>query len=140
MESEYEIVAHQTVYGFQETNKQSGWRTCHANTALGNCKIYEKKNHKQWDKLKNINKQERWETVKIHELCFCCLEEGRKVPKCSWGSACNINGCLKRHNRMLHSVNQEDELEQNSLQQSRKSLMEGEEQQNTWKRRNNRTQ
>ena len=103
-------------------------------------KFVKKKKHKQWDKLKNINKQERWETVKIHELCFCCLEEGRKVPKCSWRSACNINACLKRHNRMLHSVNQEDELEQNSLQQSRKSLMEGEEQQNTWKRRNNRTQ
>ena len=32
---------------------------------------------------------------------------------------------------MLHSANQEDEVEQNAAQQSKTSLMEGEEQQNT---------
>ena len=32
--SEYQTVAYETVYGFQETNKQSGWRTYHANTAF----------------------------------------------------------------------------------------------------------
>ena len=57
-----------------------------------------------------MNKQQRWETVKIHKLSFCCLE-GHKVAKCSWGSACNIDGCLKKRNRILHSANQEDELE-----------------------------
>ena len=78
-----------------------------------------------------MNKQQRWETVKIDKLCFCCLEEGHKVSKCNWGSACNIDGCLKKRNRMLQSANQEDELEQNSAQQSKISLMEGEEQENT---------
>ena len=78
-----------------------------------------------------MNEQQRCETIKIHELCFCCLEEGHKVEKCSWGSACNIDGCLKKHNRMLHSAKQEDELEQNSAQQSKISLKEGEEQGNT---------
>ena len=43
MESEYQTVAHETIYGFQETNKQSGWRTYYANTALGCCKICGKK-------------------------------------------------------------------------------------------------
>ena len=74
--------------------------------------------------FKNMNKQQR-------NGSFCCLEEGHKVAKCSWGSACNIDGCLKKCNRMLHSANQEDELEQNSAQQSKISLKEGEEQQNT---------
>ena len=62
-----------------------------------------------------MNKQQRWETVKIHELCFRCLEGGHKVAKCSWGSACKINECLKKDNRMLHSAEQKDELEQNSV-------------------------
>ena len=78
-----------------------------------------------------MSKQQRWVTVKIHEFCFCCLEEGYKVVECRWGSNCNIEGCLKTHNRMFHSASQEDELEQNSVRQSKISLMEGEEQQNT---------
>ena len=95
-------------------------------------KFLEKK-HRVWqcDILKNINKRQRWETVEILQLCFCCLEEGHKVAECSWVSPCNIDKCLKMHNRMLHSANQEDELEQDSGQQSKISLMEGEEQQNT---------
>ena len=32
--SEYKTVAYETVYGFQETSKQSGWRTYYANTAF----------------------------------------------------------------------------------------------------------
>ena len=51
MESEYQTVAHETVYGFQETDKQSGWKTYHANTALGYCKICRKK-HRVWQYLK----------------------------------------------------------------------------------------
>ena len=43
MESEYQTVAHETVYGFQETSKQSGWRTYHGNTNSGYCKICGKK-------------------------------------------------------------------------------------------------
>ena len=37
----------------------------------------------QWDIVKNINQQQRWETVKNHELSFCCLEEGHKVVEYS---------------------------------------------------------
>lgn len=64
-ESEYQRVAHETVYGFQETNKLSGWRTYQANTALEYRKICEKKHR---DIFKNMNKQQRWETVKIQKL------------------------------------------------------------------------
>ena len=35
------------------------------------------------DILKSMNNQQRWETVKIHEFCFRCFEEGHKVAKCS---------------------------------------------------------
>ena len=40
MESEFQTVAHEKVYGFQEKNKQSGWRIYYANIALGYCKIW----------------------------------------------------------------------------------------------------
>lgn len=46
MMSEYQTVAHETVYGFQETKNQSDWRKYHANTALGCCKICGK-NHRE---------------------------------------------------------------------------------------------
>ena len=83
MESEYQTVAHETVYGFQETNKRCGCRTYYTNTALGYCKIFGEK-HRVWqcDVFKNMSKQQRCETGKIHELCFCCLEEGHKVVEC----------------------------------------------------------
>ena len=64
-----------------------------------------------------MNKQQKWKTVKIHELCFRYLEEGHKVAKCGWGLVCNINKYLKKHNIMLHIANQEDKIEQNSVQQ-----------------------
>ena len=77
-----------------------------------------------------MNKQQRWETVKTHELCFCCLEESHKVAECSCRSTCNINECLKKHNRMLHNASQDDELDWNLAHQSKISLMEREKQQN----------
>ena len=57
-------------------------------------------------------------------MCFCFLED-HKVAECSRGSAYKIDGCLKKHNRMLHSANEEDELGHNSAEQSKISLMEG---------------
>ena len=43
-----------------------------------------------------MSKQQRWETEKIHELCFCCLDEGHKVAKCS---------CVNRNWNHLRDVN-----------------------------------
>ena len=52
----------------------------YASPAVGCCKICRKKNTiRQCDIYKNMNKQQRWETVKIHVLCYSCLQEGLKV-------------------------------------------------------------
>ena len=61
MESEYQTVVHETVYGFQKTNKQSGWRIHNANTGLGYCKRCGKK-HTIWqcDVFKYMNKEQKW--------------------------------------------------------------------------------
>ena len=37
----------------------------------------------QWDIVKNINQQQRWETVKNHELSCCCWDEGLEVVEYS---------------------------------------------------------
>ena len=55
------------------------------------------------------------ETAEIRELRLCCLEEGYKAVECIWSSACNIDGSLEKHNKMLHGSNQKDGLEQNPL-------------------------
>ena len=65
-------MAHETIYGFQETNKRSGWKTYHANTALGYYKICGKEHrfgNVTYLKI-SVNKKDR--------DCFCCLEEGHK--------------------------------------------------------------
>lgn len=48
------------------------------------------------------------ETAEIRELRLCCLEEGYKAVECIWSSACNIDGSLEKHNKMLHGSNQKD--------------------------------
>ena len=60
MESEYRTVAHEAVYGFQETNKQSGRMTYHADTAWACCKICGRKD-RVWQCYisKNMSKQKR---------------------------------------------------------------------------------
>ena len=131
MESEYQTMAHKTVYGFQETNSDLVGGHIIQTLLRDAGRFVEKCIGWQYDIFKNLSKKQRWKTVKIHELCFCCLAEGHKVVECSWGSTCNIFGCLKKHSRMLHSADQEDELEHNPTCQSKISLMEGEEQQNT---------
>ena len=80
MKSEYQMMAHETVYGSQETNKRFCWGTYYANTAVGYCKICRKK-HRVWqgDIYKNMSKQQRREIVKINDLCFSRLQEGHKV-------------------------------------------------------------
>ena len=66
-----------------------------------------------------MNKQQRWinncKNLRVVFLLF-----GRKSQSCRMqlGSTYNIDGCLKKHNRMLHSPNQEDELEQKQAQNS----------------------
>ncbi|XP_062707629.1 uncharacterized protein LOC134288027 [Aedes albopictus] len=42
----------------------------------------------------------RWEAVKMHKLCARCLMSHARWP-CK-GQVCGINGCPKRHHRMLH--------------------------------------
>ena len=58
--------------------------------------------------FKNMNVTDRYAAVGKECLCYGCLGKGHAIKDCKvhpWG----INGCTKKHNRLLHSDNQMDE-------------------------------
>ena len=59
--------------------------------------------HKIWgcDKFKKQSPTDRYETVKKLKLCFCCLNT-HLIKDCKSERKCGFNGCIKKHNRLLH--------------------------------------
>ena len=53
------------------------------------------------DAFKKLNTIDRYKKVKDAKLCFLCLRSGHPVKECKRKS-CGIDGCQKRHNRLLH--------------------------------------
>ena len=66
--------------------------------------------HKIWNCpiFKSMNITDRFAAVRKECLCNGCLGKGLAVKDCKV-HPCGINGCTKRHNRLLHSENQTDE-------------------------------
>ena len=59
--------------------------------------------HKLWNcpKFKQEKVTERYDTVKKLKLCFSCLGQ-HLIKDCKVNRTCGVNGCEKRHNRLLH--------------------------------------
>ena len=51
---------------------------------------------------------DRYAAVRKQRLCYGCLGKGHVIKDCKV-NACGIKGCIKKHNRLLHSENQLDE-------------------------------
>ena len=66
--------------------------------------------HKIWNCLlfRNMIVNDRYAAVRKQRLCYGCLGNGHAIKDCKV-NACGINGCIKKHNRLLHSENQLDE-------------------------------
>ena len=66
--------------------------------------------HKIWNcsLFKNMIVNNRYAAVRKQRLCYGCLGKGHAIKDCKV-NACGINGCIKKHNRLLHSENQMDE-------------------------------
>ena len=60
--------------------------------------------HKIWmcSKFKQKTVNERYEMLKKLKLCFCCLNS-HLIKDCKSERVCGVNGCTKKHNRLLHS-------------------------------------
>ena len=58
--------------------------------------------------FKNMSVNDRYLAVRKERLCYGCLGKIYAIKNCKV-KACGINGCTKKHNRLLHSENQMDE-------------------------------
>ena len=60
--------------------------------------------HKIWNcpLFRNMSVNDRYAAVKKQRLSYGCLGKGHAIKDCSV-NACGINGCIKKHNRLLHS-------------------------------------
>ena len=66
--------------------------------------------HKIWNcqLFRNMGVNDRYAAVRKQRLCYGRLGKGHALGECKV-NACGINGCIKKHNRLLHSENQMDE-------------------------------
>ena len=66
--------------------------------------------HKIWNcpSFKNMSVNDRYVAVRRERLCYGCLGKGHSIKDCKV-KVCGINGCTKKHNRLLHSENRMDE-------------------------------
>ena len=66
--------------------------------------------HKIWNcpLFKKMNVTDRCAAVRKERLCYGCLGKGHAIKDCKV-HPCGINGCNKKHNRLLQSENQMDE-------------------------------
>ena len=58
--------------------------------------------------LRNMSVNDRYAAMRKQRLCYGCLGKGHEIKDCKV-NACGIHGCIKKHNRLLHSENQMDE-------------------------------
>ena len=55
--------------------------------------------------FKNMSLNDRYEAVRKQRLCYRCQGKAPAIKDCKV-NACVINGCIKKHNRLLTSENQ----------------------------------
>ena len=98
----------------KSTNEQAKLNT----TTLNQCPLKDG-DHKLWtcNKFKQQNANERYETLKKLKLCFCCLNS-HMIKDCKSERVCGVNGCTKKHNRMLN-VNFEKPEKDNKSEEPR---------------------
>ena len=75
--------------------------------------------HKIWmcTKFKQQGINERYETLKKYKLCFCCLNS-HLMKDCKSDRVCGVNGCTKKHNKLLHSDSSKTEKDKKSEEPS----------------------
>ena len=58
--------------------------------------------------FKSMSVNDRYAAVRKHRLCYGCLGKEHAIKDCKV-NVCGFKGCIKKHNRILHSENQMDE-------------------------------
>jgi hypothetical protein len=71
----------------------------------GHCIFCDKPGHTLYlcKQFAETNLKKRLSLVKEQQLCFRCLNQGHLANRCRVKFVCDINGCGKRHHRLLHT-------------------------------------
>lgn len=110
-ESEFSNIAHEAKYGL-DNNDQQEMRKKRSHTHFAansgkrnkNCGVCNNEHETyQCEVLKSLDIPSRWAKAKEKNLCFRCLRNNHRGSECKRYKKCNINGCVKTHNRLLHS-------------------------------------
>ena len=93
-------------------------------TTTKQCRLKDVQQIWMCNKFKQQAVNERYETFKKLKLCFCCLNS-HLIKDCKSERVCGVNGCTKKHSRLLHSDAQKidkvtnDKKTEDSVPQSR---------------------
>ena len=104
---------------YKEKAEGSTFATSATNAANDNSKfqrecVLKDGQHPIWkcEKFKKMNVEERGQKAKELKLCFKCLSDAHQMRNCS-GRLCDVNGCGKPHQRLLHRPYKNEEQMQN---------------------------
>ncbi|XP_073843555.1 uncharacterized protein [Musca autumnalis] len=79
------------LYASDEQDKEEECRICRGQHNLFDCK-----------KFHSMSVPNRWNEVKKLRLCFSCLGSGHSTRNCRRRKECHVNGCQRKHNKLLH--------------------------------------
>ena len=88
------------------TSYQNGVRFAATSIVSGKCLVCDG----DCDRIANCKRflevsiKDRWAKVKTIKACFCCLKTGHRSQNCFYNNRiCGVNGCQKRHHKLLHN-------------------------------------
>jgi len=121
VEANLRTIAKETVSGLSDnliTNvKQSNKNSFFSSeTQKPNICLACNENHKLYTclKFRNMKSNEKWQFVKDQKLCFRCLGKNHTAQNCKSERVCNVNGCKKTHNYLLHFDQIEKKIDKKS--------------------------
>ncbi|XP_073838192.1 uncharacterized protein [Musca autumnalis] len=79
------------LYASDDRDKEEECRLCRGQHNLFDCK-----------KFHSMSVPNRWNEVKKLRLCFSCLGSGHSTRNCRRRKECHVNGCQRKHNKLLH--------------------------------------
>ncbi|XP_070137780.1 uncharacterized protein [Drosophila bipectinata] len=92
---------HASIDHGQDEQQESCLRNCPICEGLGQ--------HAVWDCQRFIGATttDRWRLARRHRLCFMCLQSGHMTGSCAASGECPMNGCRRKHHRLLHEASNE---------------------------------
>ena len=87
------------------TANETGLSTFNSNANVSIKSVFCGNTHGLWavDAFKKLSPIDRYKRARENKLCFLCFRAGHAVMDCN-NEDCGIDGCERRHNRLLHRL------------------------------------